>query len=77
MRLSEKYKKEIMPKLVEEFGYSNSMSIPRVNRVTVNVGVGRVNKDKSFMDNVENTLCNDLDFIRVIIGQNNTKLIAL
>ncbi|PIR95028.1 50S ribosomal protein L5 [Candidatus Falkowbacteria bacterium CG10_big_fil_rev_8_21_14_0_10_37_6] len=63
MRLSEKYKKEIMPKLVEEFGYSNSMSIPRVNRVTVNVGVGRVNKDKSFMDNVENTL-------KKITGQN-------
>ena len=30
--------------------------MPRVNRITINVGVGRVNKDKAFMANVINTL---------------------
>ena len=56
MTLIEKYKKEIIPQLKEEFGYKNEMAVPRVNRITVNVGVGRVNKDKAFMANVENTL---------------------
>ena len=62
MRLYENYKKEIIPKLKAEFGYKSSLAAPRLVRVTVNVGVGRVSKDKAYLDNVEQTL-------RVITGQ--------
>lgn len=56
MKLIDKYQKEIIPQLQQEFGYKSKLAVPRVSRVTVNVGVGRVNKDKAFMDNVEHTL---------------------
>ncbi len=44
--LAEKYKKNVMPALQKEFGYKNVMSIPRVKKVTVNVGVGRLRDEK-------------------------------
>lgn len=56
MRLAEQYKKEIVPKLTEQFGYSNVMAVPRVKKVTINVGVGRHTKDKAYIDGVVDTL---------------------
>jgi len=56
MKLIEKYQKEIVPQLQKELGYKNKMAVPRVTRITVNVGVGRINKEKAAMDNVERTL---------------------
>lgn len=52
MRLQEKYKKEILPKLKEKFGYKNDMQAPRVLKVTINVGVGRNSKEKAYIDGV-------------------------
>lgn len=56
MKLSEKYKKEIVPKLTEKFGYKNKMAAPKLIKATVNVGVGRFSKEKAYIENVENTL---------------------
>jgi large subunit ribosomal protein L5 len=39
-RLLEMYRKEVVPTLLEEFKYDNVMMVPRVVKVTVNVGVG-------------------------------------
>lgn len=39
-RLRERYRKDIMPVLMSEFGYSNTMQAPRVRKVIVNIGVG-------------------------------------
>lgn len=39
-RLKEKYKKEIIPKMIKEFGYSNVMEVPELEKITVNMGVG-------------------------------------
>lgn len=36
----EKYKKEVVPKLMEEFKYPSSMQVPRLTKITVNIGVG-------------------------------------
>ncbi len=38
--LKEKYKKEVVPYLMERFGYDNPMAVPRVEKVVVNMGVG-------------------------------------
>jgi large subunit ribosomal protein L5 len=39
-RLKEKYLKEIVPELNKEFGYSNPMQVPRLVKVSVNMGLG-------------------------------------
>ena len=39
-RLKEKYLKEIVPELSKEFGYTNPMEVPRLTKVTVNMGLG-------------------------------------
>lgn len=39
-RLKERYRKEILPTLMREFGYTNVMQVPRVQKVVVNIGVG-------------------------------------
>ncbi len=56
MRLQELYKKEIAPKMKEKFGYKNNLSIPKLSKVVINVGVGRNAKDKNFVDKVANGL---------------------
>ncbi len=56
MRLKEKYKKEILPKLKEKFGYKNNMEAPKLVKVVINVGVGRNAKEKDFIENVASSL---------------------
>ncbi len=50
------YKKDIVPALKEELGKKNVMEIPKVQKIVVNVGYGRHNKDKAYIENVDNTL---------------------
>jgi large subunit ribosomal protein L5 len=40
-RLRERYKSEIMPALMKEFGYTNPMAVPRIEKVVINMGVGK------------------------------------
>lgn len=56
MNLQEKYKKEILKKLKEEFGYKNNLEVPRLVKAVVNVGVGRQAKDSAFIENVKSSL---------------------
>ena len=49
-RLLEKYKNEISPALLKEFGYKNVMQLPRLQKVVVNIGVGDAKLDIKFMD---------------------------
>ena len=56
MRLQEAYKKQIVPKLKEKFGHKSNMAVPRVAKAVINVGFGRQNKEKDFIDNVASSL---------------------
>jgi large subunit ribosomal protein L5 len=56
MKLKEKYQKEVIPKLKEKFSYSNLFLVPKVEKVVLNVGFGRHNKEKEYIANVEKTL---------------------
>ena len=49
-RLKELYKTEVVAKLTEEFGYKNPMEVPRVSKITLNMGVGEALGDKKLMD---------------------------
>ncbi|MDA3802795.1 MAG: 50S ribosomal protein L5 [Patescibacteria group bacterium] len=56
MRLKEKYQKEIVPALKKELSVKNSMLVPRVTKVTLNVGFGRHYKEKDYIADVEKGL---------------------
>lgn len=56
MNLREKYKNEIIPKMIEKFGYQNRMQVPRIVKVVVNSGVGKNAKDKNFVDGVADSI---------------------
>jgi large subunit ribosomal protein L5 len=49
-RLHDKYRKETMPALVKRFGYANSMAVPRVKKVTVNIGMGEASQNVKLLD---------------------------
>jgi large subunit ribosomal protein L5 len=51
-RLKERYKEEIVPALVKEFGYENVMMAPSVEKVNVNVGVGEAVANAKALDAV-------------------------
>ncbi len=50
-RLSEIYKKEIAPKLKEELGVKNVMEVPKLTKITLNMGVGEALADKKILEN--------------------------
>ena len=39
-RLQEQYQQTVVPKLKEQFGYANVMQVPRITKITLNMGVG-------------------------------------
>lgn len=49
--LKQQYKDEVMAKLTEQFGYANVMQVPRITKVTLNMGVGDATSDKKLIDN--------------------------
>ena len=44
-RLKERYRAEILPELMRQFGYANVMQAPRVEKVTVNIGLGEAREN--------------------------------
>ncbi|MEQ1662746.1 MAG: 50S ribosomal protein L5 [Thiobacillus sp.] len=49
-RLQEFYRETVVPKLVEQFGYKSVMEVPRIQKITLNMGVGEAVADKKVMD---------------------------
>ena len=49
-RLQEFYRETVVPKLVEQFGYGSVMEVPRIQKITLNMGVGEAVADKKVMD---------------------------
>lgn len=47
LRLKEKYKKEVIPKMMEKFGYKSVMAVPKVKKVVINTGFGKVTSNKT------------------------------
>src|ERR1022692_1755060 len=49
-RLKTRYVEEIRPALIERFGYSTPMQAPRIEKITVNMGVGEAKQDSKMLD---------------------------
>ena len=49
-RLKEFYKTEVIKKMTEQFGYSSPMQVPRIEKITLNMGVGEAVADKKIME---------------------------
>lgn len=56
MNLKEKYNKEIKAKLKDEFGYQNTMEIPKITKIIINSGVGRASQDAKALDLIEDRI---------------------
>ena len=49
-RLNDYYKKNVTPELMKKFGYKSIMEVPRIEKITLNMGVGEAVADKKVMD---------------------------
>jgi len=49
-RFQEFYRETVVPKLVEQLGYKSVMEVPRIQKITLNMGVGEAVADKKVMD---------------------------
>ncbi|GAA5103470.1 50S ribosomal protein L5 [Wohlfahrtiimonas larvae] len=49
-RLNQYYSDVVVPKLMEQFGYKNPMEVPKITKITLNMGVGEAVADKKVMD---------------------------
>ena len=49
-RLKDRYRTEIVPAMREQFGYSNVMQVPKVTKVTLNMGIGEGTHDAKAME---------------------------
>jgi large subunit ribosomal protein L5 len=58
-----KYKEVVVPKLIETFGYKNTMSVPRIVKLVVNIGIGKLGKEKEKINDM-------VEAVRAITGQN-------
>jgi len=50
-RLSIYYREKVVPELMQKFGYKTVMQVPRLRKITVNMGVGETTGDKKVLDN--------------------------
>jgi large subunit ribosomal protein L5 len=50
-RFKQHYQDKVVPELMEKFGYKSIMEVPRITKITLNMGVGEAVADKKVMDN--------------------------
>ncbi len=55
-RLQEHYRKNVIPALQAKFGYKNVMQVPRITKISLNMGVGEAMADKKVIDNAVNDM---------------------
>jgi len=61
-RLREYYQKEVIPALVQKFGYKNHMEVPKLEKIVVNMGLGEAIQNAKILDNAAQELA-------MIVGQ--------
>jgi large subunit ribosomal protein L5 len=50
-RLAAHYREKVVPELLKKFGYKTTMQVPRIRKITINMGVGETVGDKKVLDN--------------------------
>ena len=57
-KLHDLYKETVVPELFKQFGYSSVMQVPRITKITLNMGVGEATTDKKLLDNAVADMAN-------------------
>src|SRR6478609_9930631 len=55
-RLKERYQKTVVPALTKEFGYTNLMAVPKLEKISLNIGLGEATQNGKLMDGAVNEL---------------------
>ena len=55
-RLKDKYQKQVVPALMQQFNYTTIMQVPRLEKICINQGIGAATGDKKLVDNAANEL---------------------
>jgi len=55
-RLKDLYKSKVIQELTKEFGYKNSMAVPRMEKVVISMGIGKASQDKKFLESAKKDL---------------------
>jgi len=55
-RLKEMYQKRVIPALTKEFGYKNPMAVPKIEKISLNIGMGEATQNAKLMDGAINEL---------------------
>ena len=55
-RLQQTYREKIVPDLMKQFGYTSVMQVPRITKITLNMGVGEAVADKKLLENASGDL---------------------
>ncbi len=61
-RLKEKYKKQIIDDLMKKFNYENVMQVPKIEKISINIGVGEAIQNRAALDNARKE-------VEIITGQ--------
>jgi large subunit ribosomal protein L5 len=57
-RLLERYRNEVVPALAKKLGRTNVLSLPRLEKIVINMGVGEAKKEKKYLDEAVDALTN-------------------
>ena len=49
-RLKDKYRQDVVPAMMKEFGYKNAMQVPRLEKITLNIGLGDATQNIKVLD---------------------------
>jgi len=55
-RLRELYTKTVVPSLSKEFGYKNVMAVPKLDKISINIGMGEATQNAKLMDGAVNEM---------------------
>ena len=55
-RLKDHYREVVVPRLQEEFNYKNSMQVPKLDKIVINMAVGKATADSKKLTNAQNEL---------------------
>src|SRR6202161_28679 len=55
-RLIEHYQKKVVPALTKDFGYKNVMAVPKLDKISINIGLGEATQNAKLMDGAVNEL---------------------
>jgi large subunit ribosomal protein L5 len=55
-RLKDHYKKNVIPALLKEFGYKNVMAVPKIEKISLNIGLGEATQNQKLMEGAVNEM---------------------